>query len=461
MKKFNITVSFFIFSLLAYLFYVIAIVFIKKNGYGSGIYYFTPVYLFSIYKLAASGIKRTWSVLIFTVIPFAISTYLSFRSYMPGWEVSGFIPVIVIMSYLFKTGKRGETPLKVVYMPKIIGVFLLAVLFFSVVHYVKTGSIESALHLAVSIYSPAPVAVAVAVFINFLITTATLSVVLNNLKFFNRGAVIKRFIFENDKFLTFPHLNLSGIETVSDISKKDFLDMVEKLNAVAEHSAEYTEILKKENLFSHKFEDGRVLAMGPLKTIISKGIYKKDGIPIPDKKDDRSFIALAQDDRIVGYYAIDRINPSTNAAFLEVFEKSHGIRSVVCSPEKPQIWKKSSEIVEKLEDVSVSSLDIIISEKETETKGVNLIWRGENYNLGDIFIAKPFLSTLLNLAVVSKEVKHRLIKGVIICSFPFAFSLFSISFGLRIPQIAVVSLSFSFVMTILYIFYFKSVNKRS
>lgn len=461
MKKFNFTISIFIFSLLIYLYYVIGVVFIKKSGYEAGIFYFSPAYLYSFYKLIRSGIKRTWSAVLFIAIPFSISCYLSLIGQLPGWEISGFIPVVVIMSYLFKSGKNGETPLQTVYLPKIVGVFLFAVFFFSFIHYLNTGSLESALYLAVSIYSPAPVAVVVAVFINFIITTAALSVVLNDLRFFNDGAVIKKLIFETDSFLTFPHLNLSGIETIAGFSKKDFLVMVEKLNAAAEQSGDYSETVKKDGFFSHKFEDGTTLAMAPLKTILAKGIYKKDGIVLPDKNDERSFIALVMNDLIAGYYAIEKINPSTNASLLEMFEKKYGVKSVICAPVEPKIWKNCAKTFEKLDDAAIESGDIVISDKDIKTKGINLFWGGNDYERGDIFLAKPFVTTLMNLIVVSREVKARLIKGIIVCSFPFAISLFSISFGLKIPQISTISLMFSFAMTLAYVSYFKSVNKRS
>jgi hypothetical protein len=237
--------------------------------------------------------------------------------------------------------------------------------------------------------------------------------------------------------------------------------MVEKLNAVAEQSGDYAETVKKDGFFSHKFEDGTTLAMAPLKTILAKGIYKKDGIVLPDKKDERSFIALVMNDLIAGYYAIEKINPSTNASLLEMFEKKYGVKSVICAPVEPKTWKNCAKTVEKLDDAAIESGDIVISDKDIKTKGINLFWGGNDYELGDIFLAKPFVTTLMNLIIVSREVKARLIKGIIVCSFPFAISLFSISFGLKIPQISTISLMFSFAMTMAYVSYFKSVNKRS
>ena len=460
MKKFNVTISMFIFSILIYIFYVIAIVFVKKSGYGAGIYYFTPVFLFSFYKLFRAGIRETWSSVIFTALPYAASVYLSFVSDLPGWEVSGFIPVIVLMSFLFKSGRNGETPLKSVYLPKIVMTFIFAVFFFSFIHFLKNGSIESALYMAVSIYSPAPAAVAVAVFIIFLITTATLSVVLNDMRLFNDGAVIKRIIFDTDSFLTFPHLNLSGIETMKGVTKRDFLALVEKLNAVAESSSEYAENVKKDGIFSHEFEDGTTLAMAPLKIMLSAGVYKKDSVTLPENEDGKSFVALAVNGVIAGYYAIEKIDPSTNAALLEMLKKKLGVSPVICAASKPKMWESSSRIVKTLADSDAGSGDILVSEKEMETGAISLIWGGNDYSRGDIFIARPFVSTLMNLVIVSKEVKARMIKGAIVCSFPFAIPLFAISFGLKIPQLSAVALMFSFAMTIAFVSYFKSVNNK-
>lgn len=460
MKKFNLTISMFIFSVLIYLFYVIAIVFVKKSGYGAGIYYFTPVFLFSLYKLFRAGIRETWSPALFMTLPYAASVYLSFVSDLPGWEVSGFIPVIVLMSFLFKTGTKGETPLKTVYMPNIVLTFIFAVFFFSFIHFLKTGSLESALYMAVSIYSPAPAAVAVAVFINFLITTATLSVVLNDLRLFNEGAVIKRIIFDTDSFLTFPHLNLSGIETMKGVTKRDFLALVEKLNAVAESSGEYAENVKKDGLFSHEFEDGTTLAMAPLKIMLSTGAYKEDAVRLPENEDGKSFVALAVNGVIAGYYAIEKIDPSTNASLLEMLKKKLDVSSIVCGASKPKMWENSSRIVKTLADSDAGPGDIVVSEKETDTGAVSLVWGGSDYSRGDIFIARPFVSTIMNLVIVSKEVKSRLIKGSIVCSFPFAIPLFAISFGLKIPQLSAVALMLSFAIALAYVSYFKSVNSK-
>jgi len=461
MKKFNFSITFFLYSLLVYIFYLIVFVFVKKNSYESGIYYFTPAFIFAFIKLFESGIRKMAAIAFFTVLPYIISLYLTVQGTLPGWEVSGFIPVMVLMSYLFKSSDKGSTPLKIIYINKIIWIYLCAVLFFSAIHFIKTGSIDKTLFLAVSIYSPAPIAVTTALFVNFIVSTAAVSIILNNLDFFNRGALIKRLVFDSDSFLTFPHLNLSGIETIKNVTTKEFLELVEKLNEKAAQSAEYSTDLKKNKLFSNTFEDGMTLAMAPLDVMIKNDKYSSTGIPLPEKNDDRSFVALARDGIIIGYYAIDKIKPSTNGSYLEVFEKTYGIKSIIINPKEPKLWKKCCDTAQSFDETELLETDIIITESCTSNRSATqAVWGGNNFNKGDLFIAKPFLSTLHNLIILSGSIKNRMIKGVIFCSFPFTLSLFANSFGLMIPQISAVSVLFSFVFTMIFVFYVKPSNKE-
>ena len=148
MKKLNFSVHFFLYSLLAYIFYLIYFVFIKKTDYFFGLYYFTPAYIFVFIKLFSTGIKKLPWVAAFAAIPFAISVFLTFADHpLQGWEVSGFIPVAVLASYLFKSSGGSPTPLGIRVLPKIIKWFFVVVLVFGVIHFVKTRSINDALLL--------------------------------------------------------------------------------------------------------------------------------------------------------------------------------------------------------------------------------------------------------------------------------------------------------------------------
>ncbi len=460
MKKLNFTLTFFLYSILAYLFYIIVFVFIKQNDYGSGIYYFSPAFLFVFMKLYESGIKKMIPVTLFITIPFLISIYLTLQGHLAGWEVSGFLPVIVLMSYLFKSSDAGTTPLMSIYLDRAIWMFFATLLLFASIHFIKTESIDDALYLTVSIYSPAPVAVVTALFINFIISTAAVSAILNNLRFFNNGAKTTRLVFDTDRFLSFPHFNLSGIETVKDVSISEFLELVEKLNLAASESPEYSKNLKKDKLFSKTFEDGTSLAMAPLNIILSNNGYTYEGITLPENNDDRSFIALAKNNSVIGYYAIDRIKPSTNCSYLELIEKRHGIKSVIIAPEEPKLWNRCCEIKRSFSEIELTDSDLIITDEPKEnTTETQVVWGKCDTGKGDIYIAKPFVTTIHNIIIISSGLKSRLAKGIIFCSFPFAFSLFSISFGLNLPKISTVSVLFSFVFTMIYIFYMKPSNR--
>jgi len=455
MKKMNVTLTVFIFSLLAYMVYIVYLVLVKKSGYENGIYYFSPVYIYLFIKLFSSDIRKLWYVALFCALPFAASVYLSAKGSLPGWEVTGFLPIVVLGSFLFKDGTKGETPLKNVYVVRTVLIYLVAVVFFAGIHFLRTGNLNSALYLAISIYSPAPIFVSVTMFINFIISTASISVVMNDLKFFNNGAVIKRLIFDTDSFLTFPHFNLYGIETVPGVDKKDFLQKVEALNVAAQKDDNYNNTLKKNKLFSSKMEDGTTLAMAPLKVLMADKSYSSKDIEMPDIKEDLSYVAMAENNKIIGYYAIDTIKPSTNSSILEVFKKQYGIETIIANPVQPKIWKDSARIAGSIEEVLPDKNDLIITERELDTEANTVFWSGGDPSKGNLYLVKPFLSTFLHVIVISKKVREKIFKGVIISSLPFAANLFIVSFGLHVPQVTAVTLMLSFFTTVMYIFYVK------
>ena len=462
MKKLNFLVHFFLYSLLAYIFYIVYFVLIKKTDYFFGLYYFTPAYVFVFIKLFSTGIKKMPWVALFAFIPFAISVFLTFADHpFQGWEVSGFIPVMILASYLFKSSAGSPTPLGIKIMPKIIKCFLAIVFLFGIIHFFKTKSLYEALLLVVTLYSPAPIAAATALFINFIVTTTATSVLLNNMKFFNNEAKISRFIFDTDKYLNIPHLNLSGIETVDDVKKEDFMHMIGKLNQVAENDPEKTKDISKNKCFSHTFEDGKTLTMAPLHVLISEKHCSTEGLSVPKKEADSEQIALAEGTRVIGYYTIDKVRPAENAAFIELFDKKFGIKTVIVNPVKPQLWQ-NLETKASLDEIEFRSDDILITEHEHEnTAAIQALWGGVDTAKGDLFITKPFMKTLFNFIIVSRNIPEKIVKGAAICSLPFFFQLFAISFGIVTPQLSSVVVLMSFFMTVIYIFYIKPVSKNT
>ena len=462
MRKLNFSVHFFLYSILAYIFYLIYFVFIKKTDYFFGLYYFTPAYIFVFIKLFSTGIKKLPWVALFAFIPFAISVFLTFAdSPLQGWEVSGFIPVVILASYLFKSSGDLPTPLGIRVMPKIIKWFLAVVLLFGIIHFFKTKSLFDALLLVVTLWSPAPVAAATALFINFIVTTTAASVLLNNMKFFNNEAKISRLVFDTDKYLNIPHLNLSGIETVENVSKEDFIRMINELNKAAENDPEQAGNINKNKCFAHTFEDGRTLTMAPLHVLISEKHCSAEGLPVPKKDAGSEYVALAEGTKVIGYYTIDRIKPTENAAFLELFNKKFGIKTVIANPVKPQLWQ-NIDIKASLDEIELSRDDIVIAENYRENlAAIQALWGSADTTKGDIFITKPFMKTLLHFIILSRKIAERIIKGAVFCSLPFLIQLFAASFGIVSPQISSVALLMSFFMTVIYTFYAKPVSKNS
>ena len=462
MRKLNFSVHFFLYSILAYIFYLIYFVFIKKTDYFFGFYYFTPAYIFVFIKLFSTGIKKLPWVALFAFIPFAISVFLTFADHpFQGWEVSGFIPVVILASYLFKSSGDLPTPLGIRVMPKIIKWFLAVVLLFGIIHFFKTKSLYDALLLVVTLYSPAPIAAATALFINFIVTTTAASVLLNNMKFFNNEAKISRLVFDTDKYLNVPHLNLSGIETIESVKKEDFMQMIAKLNQAAENDPEQTKDIGKNKCFSHTFEDGRTLTMAPLHILVSEKHCSAEGLSIPKKDESSEHIALAEGSKVIGYYTIDKVKPAENAAFLELFDKKFGIKTIIANPVKPQLWQ-NIETKTSLDEIELNRDDILISGEEHEnTAAIQALWGGTDTAKGDVFITKPFMKTLFNFIIVSRNIPEKIVKGAVFCSLPFLFQLFAVSFGIVTPQLSSVIVLTSFFITIVYIFYIRPVSKNS
>ncbi|MBO4711112.1 hypothetical protein J5681_04280 [bacterium] len=462
MRKLNFSVHFFLYSLLAYVFFLVYFVFIKKTDYFFGLYYFTLSYIFVFIKLFSTGIKRLPWIAAFAFIPFAISVFLTFADHpLQGWEVTGFLPIVILASYLFKSSNGSPTPLEIRVLPKIIRYFLLVILVLSIIHFVKTGSLFDTLLLAVTLWTPAPIAAATALFINFIITTTAVSALLNNMNFFNNEAKISRLIFDTDNFLNVPHLNLSAIETAPEVKKEEFIRMIGKLNQAAENDPEQTKDISKNKCFSHTFEDGRTLTMAPLHVLISEKHCSTEGLSIPKKETDSEHIALAEGTRVIGYYTIDKVRPAENAAFIELFDKKFGIKTVIVNPVKPQLWQ-NIETKASLDEIELNCDDILITAHEREnTAAVQALWGGVDTAKGDIFITKPFMKTLLHLIIVSRNIPEKIVKGAVFCSTPFLLQLFATSFGLNSPQISSVALLFSFFMITIYIFYIKPVSKNT
>ena len=152
MRKNNFTVYFSIYALLSYFFYFVYYVLIKKAGYHYGIFYFSPSFLFSIFMLIRSGLKKTANVTLFTLLPYAVSLYLSLAGHpLQGWETTGFIPIVILSAYCFKN-QDGATPLDNEALPRIINISLVVVTVFTVIHFIKSSSLNDSLYFAATIF---------------------------------------------------------------------------------------------------------------------------------------------------------------------------------------------------------------------------------------------------------------------------------------------------------------------
>ena len=205
----------------------------------------------------------------------------------------------------------------------------------------------------------------------------------------------------------------------------------------------------------------KTLTMAPLHVLISEKHCSAEGLSIPKKDTGSEYIALAEGTRIIGYYTIDKVKPSENTAFLELFDKKFGIKTVIVNPVKPQLWQ-NIETKTSLDEIELSRDDILITNEEHEnTTSIQALWGGVDTAKGDVFITKPFMKTLFNFIIVSRNIPEKIVKGAVFCSIPFLFQLFAISFGIVTPQLSSVIVLMSFFMTVIYIFYIKPVSKNT
>lgn len=452
MKKVNFDASMLIYAIFSYMFYIIAYVFIAKSSYHAGLYIFTPSLLYSLFRLlSVRQIKQTAPAILFVGLPFLVATFLTVNNYLGAWEVVGFLPIPVLGSFSFKVEKKA-TILQTTMISKKVFIFLLIFLIPPIINYVKYGDILKALNLFLIIYSPAVILTTVAVFISFIIETTTINIILNNYRFFNRAANIKRILFNTPDFLNITQLNLKRIVTLEHIDKTDFVHKVEKLNDALVQSGK---TLGKNSFFSHTFPEGSTLTMAPLHVMLSKKRFKKGKLLLPKDLNELSYVALAEDQQIIGYYIIDRVDKETNAALLKILHDKYNIE--ICLFNAPENDWENITHFDSLDDISLKQEDLIITKEPLKINhpSIPIIaqYGEENKEMSDMYIAEPFLMNILKLILISKRLPHKHTKAVVISSLPFVLPLLSSTAGVAVPQVPSIAVLFSFALTLLMVFY--------
>jgi hypothetical protein len=390
-------------------------------------------------------IKRASLLLaLYTAIPFFASTYLAFSGAPAVWEVSGFIPLAILASFALRS-EKSSSPLFTRLLTPLFGIFFSLAFLFPALHFLKNREPVAALQLLVSIYSPAVVLSAVAVFLRFIVETATINIVLNNFRLFIHGARIDRILFDSPAFLLLGQVNLSGIITAEGVSREAFLKKVNELNKEFSGDAANNDLMQRDAQFTRTMKDGSTLTIGTLYLLIKKEHYRTDGLALPPDLTAKSFVAIAENRRILGYYVIDRFDASTNEKMLGAIAERYGVTGAVVGTDR----FAALPLYASFDQAGPGHRDLWVTERPTaDHPAITLGWGTADRDACDMYLAEPYLFNILKLFILLSTVTPRLHRSVALSSFPFVLPLFLSVFRLQVPQLNAVAVLLMILLTI-------------
>ncbi len=462
MQKSKITAIMLIYSIVSYIFYLIAFIFIKKSEYYSGIIFFTPVIIYSAFKIKEIQDKNKVFFLFYMMIPFIISSALTLNKILPAWEVTGIFPIIFLLSLFFSNKNDKSIPIILENLKKHFFTLLSILLLFSTIHFIKTGSFNHAIYLFISAYSPALIIVPLMSFIVFLIETTTSGIILNSGKLFKQQSPIKRIIFDGTDFLNLEQYSLKEIVTAKNISKQEFTNKMNQLNTVSQNSEKYLNSLKNKTIFSEKIKED-VFSVSPLNLMLEDKKFTHKTIKLPQKSNNYSYIALAQNYEIIGYYIIDKTNFDNNAKIFETIKEQFNIQMVIIGKKSELTkWKKYAEFVETTELANIGQGDLLISKYEGfSPSAIKINWEIDKKNSGDIFLSKPFPLTILKIITIFQRKNRKTSKGLVFASLPLILPIFSQAFNFYLPEVSATSILLSISISIIWFMPKKQKNKKN
>ncbi len=453
MKKNSFDATVLIYAFISYFAYLAAAIFFSKSWYSSGLVLFTPTVLYSIFKIFSLKINKQSLVLgTYVSIPFGVSLFLTANNTLSGWEITGLIPVAVLTSFLFKNDD-SSTPLSTVLLDRKMLFLVFAAAVISAAYFIHTGDLFKSLYLFISVYSPTILINSLLIFVNFLIETAVISSMLNNFKLFIRGGRIERIVFLSPEFLKITQLNLKGVVTAENVSKKDFMKRVELLNSALQD--ENGEAGKGTHAgFTYKLKDGTAFTMASLEIIKKRKGTRIDGIALPAETDGKSYVGITENKRLIGYYIVDHIDSSANTAFLKMLKEKYDVASIVVDNEESSIWRDSVEVVDHPKDLSFGANDLVVTSGEYAVDdGISLGWGNIDLKSTDVYLAEPYLLHVIKLIAISKRLKRRLNLVFLVTLAPFFIPLMASLYGIFLPELPAVAALLSVVMGLLFTFF--------
>ena len=438
MKRTALDPALLILGALAYFGYLVTIIFVMKSHYEFGLYLFTPLFLYTIFRVLNARIKRASLLLaLYLALPFFTSVWLTLIGAAPVWEVTGALPIAVLFSFSLKS-EKSSSPLFTSLLEPIYALFFALTLFLPLVNFINNRDIVPALQLMLAIYSPALVLTTVIVFLRFIIETASLNMVLNSFRLFIHGAKVDRLLFDSAQFLSLGQVNLSGIITAEGVSRDLFLKKVNLLNKEFAAADENNDIMKRDAKFTRKMLDGTELTIGTLFLLVKKERYRTDGLALPPDLTAKSYVAMAENGRVIGYYVIDRFDTVSNRTMLEVLRDKYGVQATLIGDPAPQFPGLGT--VATFADITPGHGDLLITQTPpTDCPCISVGWGKAKGEACDIFLAEPYLINIMKLVIVLSTLWPRLYRSVAVASLPFVLPLFLSIFNLHVPQLNAVA----------------------
>ncbi len=431
---------------IAYFGYLVTVVFVMKSHYEFGLYLFTPLFLYTIFRTLNARIKRASLLLsLYLALPFFTSVWLTLSGAAPVWEVTGALPIAVLFSFSLKS-EKSSSPLFTSLLTPLYGVFFALALFLPLINFISNRDIVKALQLMLAVYSPALVLTTVIVFLRFIIETASLNIVLNNFRLFIHGAKIERIIFDSTDFLSLAQVNLSGIITAEGVSRDLFLKKVNLLNKEFAAADENNDIMKRDAKFSRKMADGTELTIGTLYLLIKKEKYRTDGLALPPDLTAKSFVALAENNRVIGYYVIDRFDKTSNRTMLDLLRDKYGVTTTIVGSGSANF--PAVPVAGTLAEFSPRHGDLFITQAPPENcPCISVGWGAAKAESADIHLTEPYLINIMKLVIILSTIRPRLYRSVAVASAPFILPLFLSIFKLHVPQLNAVAVLMMMLLT--------------
>ncbi|MFO7736107.1 MAG: hypothetical protein R6W70_07840 [bacterium] len=453
----TILTSIAIYTVLSYLFYIVFYLFIQGQVSEAGMFLFTPTIILCCVKVLSIKGKQLQklSLFIFMTIPWGISTYLTFiEAQYTGWEITGFMPVPVLSSFLFAPSGRNKSPLLIKTLPVKTAVFLVFIITAGIVHLIIKGNFINTLQFVQSLYAPAIILAVIASFVLFLFRAAAGGILVNSFDFFISEGKIDRVVFLNDKAFGKEQLNIVDMVLAEDIDEKTFSEKVSVLDKEAVRRNRSGRELSSEQYFSVE-KDGIFYEMAPLKKFLSK---KKDeyvckGLKIPEKLTADSYVALAEDRKIKGYYVMEKSGKDAEKKMLKYLKKEFSVNPVIITDDKKS-WKGVAEIYSSVSDIEISETDFLITDDEIDLPetAMKAGWGAvDKEKYGIYFLRESLLEVVKLMKTIQLSLK-KINRVCVIAGLPFILSFAAGLFDIYVAQLSAVTILFSVAVTLFYLF---------